>query len=89
MCNFSLAFRRTQRGFNARVALSLNIPVRAMDQVVKRASVSAARVCTRIASAGISRSVGQLESANFKGEVSLYRRSFAIEGGQGVGSPTM
>lgn len=74
-CNFSVAFRGTERGFKARVALSLNIPVRAIDHVVKRGDVSAARVCTGIASHGISRSVGHLGRRAGNQGVGLCRRS--------------
>lgn len=41
-----LACRMDQRAFSAAIALSRKIPVRAIDQVLKRAGVGAARVCT-------------------------------------------
>lgn len=55
-----LIFRYKHRACTARVALSRNIPLRAIDGVLKRDHVSAARVCTGIASSGVSVSAQSL-----------------------------
>ncbi len=63
-----LIFRTKQRACTARVALSRKIPLRAIDGVLKRDRVRAARVCTGIASSGVSISaeiLGQGVSRHF------------------------
>lgn len=55
-----LAFRLTHRAFTAAAALTGNMPVRAIDGVLKRAGVRAARVCTHVAGGGVDGSVRKL-----------------------------
>ncbi len=55
-----IACRITERSTTAAVLLSGKIPVRAIDQLLKRAGVGAARVCTGVAGRGVDRSVTTL-----------------------------
>lgn len=55
-----LAFRLTHRAFTAAVALTGKMPVRAIDGVLNRAGVRAARVCTHVAGDGVDGSVRSL-----------------------------
>lgn len=55
-----LACRMTERSTTAAILLSGKMPVRAIDQLLKRAGVGAARVCTGVATRGVDRSVRAL-----------------------------